>query len=732
MHIQRPQQPVFCQQCAGLAQLLVDISPSQKIGNAHTEWWDSTYGKIRSIQGLQPDTCELCRILQKAFGRAPGFNASDTKISVWNKSLAEYRGFLHSTCSFEACGIKLALAPTLPVVRTEEGEEIIAFTSRFVVPLLNPLLVKSWMNRCEKHAFCQPEYSSKDFDFQFRLIDVVSGQLVTASPDSRYVALSYVWGGVKQVVLNRMTYQHLEEEGSIGVGGLRGPKAEDAPITLALDGRVIPRTIRDAIRLCQLLGERYLWVDSLCILQDDDFQDSSGAWTNADKLAQIPRMNTIYGASALTVIAACGSDSEAGLPGVHITSTRSTQIIGKIGDQILASIGENPLDAFWRSKSCERGWTFQEFLLSKRHLIFLPEQVVFHCSTLTWCEDHSLEYVDKPENVMAVPAWTKSYRLRPLQLPDASKWSQSVFFPAIFINQYFNEWLRNFLKRNLTVTSDILFAFDGALSASIGHLGAFYQGLPIDYFCECLHWSVGTNSMHYPKGKQTHTGLTQRRPGFPSWSWTGWIWNVASFEQFWLNYQGKDPSYWSRVAIWGVRRLRDGNVELMSISSPDVKSWDRLQFFPTSAFEVTDSFTHGELQSSLAMVKLSKNPLSYIIIKALTSFIYVDPEGTNKWSASRSVFTSPDFNPANLVGQLNFPEKWESKIKDPLQVIIAGSFFYGPSPKFPDQTDEDDPTIKCLVVEEVGDGQMERLTTFDTRFTSAKRLVWVPIVAVLR
>jgi len=189
MHIRRPERPVLCQQCASLADLLVDISPSQKPGNAHTEWWNSTYGKIRSIQGIQPDTCELCGVLQRAFGSAPGFNTSDTKISISNKSFAQYKGMVHTTCSFEACGSRLALAPTLPVVKTDDGEEVLAFMGRFVFPLMNPLLAKDWIARCEQHDFCRPDYTSKDFEFQFRLLDVMRGKLVAAPTNARYVAL---------------------------------------------------------------------------------------------------------------------------------------------------------------------------------------------------------------------------------------------------------------------------------------------------------------------------------------------------------------------------------------------------------------------------------------------------------------------------------------------------------------------------------------------------------------
>lgn len=55
-----------------------------------------------------------------------------------------------------------------------------------------------------------------------------------------------------------------------------------------------------------LLGERYLWVDALCIVQDD----------NASKQSMIERMHVIYQNAFLTLFVATGTDANAGLSGV--------------------------------------------------------------------------------------------------------------------------------------------------------------------------------------------------------------------------------------------------------------------------------------------------------------------------------------------------------------------------------------------------------------------------------
>lgn len=730
--IQRPESATLCSQCTQLAPLLVEISAASKPGNAHTDWWNSTYGRFRAgIKGLAPDSCELCCILQQAFRHVSGFSSTDTVITISNEVFARYKGLQHGTCLFNVGEARMALAPSRPVVKINEGEDIQAFTGRFILPLINPSLVRSWLDRCREHVECQPDHSSKDFDFAFRLIDVQNGCIVDAPRDARYIALSYVWGSVQQVMLNKRTRKYLEQKGSISIAGLKEPGIEFSHLDSDFRGKVIPRTIRDAILFCQTLTERYLWTDSLCILQDDEYQQSSGAWTNVDKMAQIPKMHIIYGASLLTIIAACGTDSNAGLPGVHNSNTRTKQVAGKIGDQFFVSVAGDPMHDFWRSMWAQRGWTFQEFLLSKRHLIFLPDQVVYHCSILSWCEDYSLEFVDEPENHLAVPAWTRSYKLRPLQLPIRSKWSNEVFFPALFINNFFKSWLRDFLKRRLTVSSDILFAFDGALSASTRHIGRFHHGLPIEHFCESLHWLVGLDSMYMEAGKQPHHGLTQRRDGFPSWSWTGWLWDLPDYEEFHTNYQAKAPTQWCRIGIWGTRNTINNDLELWQITSPDTERWARLNFFPNTAFK-DNIVTISKVQNTLSIIRKYPIPSNCIVLKTVTSFLYLSSHRQSEWTPSLQAYSTPTFLPENLIGGIKLPSKWQERIGHRLQVIITGSYFYGPDPRSPDRTDEMDPSIDMLVVQSFEDGTMERLMSFVTRFSCVGKLVWRDIVAVLR
>lgn len=58
----------------------------------------------------------------------------------------------------------------------------------------------------------------------------------------------------------------------------------------------LPAAVQDAIVLVQKFGERYLWVDCLCIVQDDE-----------KTRAQVDHMGYIYSGAYLTVIAATSS-----------------------------------------------------------------------------------------------------------------------------------------------------------------------------------------------------------------------------------------------------------------------------------------------------------------------------------------------------------------------------------------------------------------------------------------
>jgi hypothetical protein len=139
---------------------------------------------------------------------------------------------------------------------------------------------------------CEPSTLPNLQNVELRMIDVTHQCIVPASPGYQYVALSYVWASKSKedrLVLNKQTYPRLVE-----TGGLAAHKVD------------VPQTFRDAITLVNRLGLKYLWIDALCIQQDDP----------AVLEAQMSYMDQIYGCAILTLVCNTTS-SDSGLPGVR-------------------------------------------------------------------------------------------------------------------------------------------------------------------------------------------------------------------------------------------------------------------------------------------------------------------------------------------------------------------------------------------------------------------------------
>lgn len=166
------------------------------------------------------------------------------------------------------------------------------FSGRLVEPLVSLQLVTKWVSVCDKlhEGLCNnPLVPSIDRDsIESQLVIDVERMCVTEAPrNCRYVALSYCWG---QVPVLKHVLQNSE---SLQIPG-------------SLLQLTIPETIAHAIELLQGIGERYLWVDALCIIQDDP----------VSRTVQLAQMGLIYASATFTIVAASGDNADCGLPGV--------------------------------------------------------------------------------------------------------------------------------------------------------------------------------------------------------------------------------------------------------------------------------------------------------------------------------------------------------------------------------------------------------------------------------
>ncbi|KAK7934701.1 hypothetical protein PG985_000196 [Apiospora marii] len=466
-------------------------------------------------------------------------------------------------------------------------------------------LMKSWIDLCVNNhgSKCKNTHgTNRDFrrlikSTYFGVVDVIDMQLkalpiINGKPE-RYVAISYVWG---KNPLNDKPYVTTRANVMVRIqhGGLESAWER------------LPRTIQESILLVARLGERYVWIDSLCIVQD-----STSSWELNAKA-----MHLVYGNAHFTICAADG-DVDVGLravsptlraasPTEHLKRASNTssspppvmgghmafqrhrapspvpnskihlpsrqgmtteEIRGAIraadaadvppltaeclpGVRLLVSKPPETVveDSIWN----KRGWTFQERLLSRRCLIFAEGQVYFQCRS-TVISQHI--FTDGGINGWSLD-WTNS-PLRTLgELQHRAFWFYMKCVPL-------------YTDRNLTQPKDILTAFQGTAWLLQQQLNApLFYGLPSSHFDLALLW-MPTTQLSRRRGKPAHkrsvASCTQDEMGnckcnaqddgyggkeFPSWAWSGWIGGKAEYTPSIMEGCVSNVQEWLRDHTW--------------------------------------------------------------------------------------------------------------------------------------------------------------------------------------
>lgn len=302
-----------------------------------------------------------------------------------------------------------------------------------------------------------------------RVIDVQGSCIVPAPPNCRYVALSYVWSTALSI--------NLLKDNLYALAKPKGLKVE-----------TLSRTIADAMDVVAAIEERYLWVDALCIIQDDE----------NDKTSQVYQMDKIYHGAAVTIVAAGGRNAGDGLPGVR-QGSRLPECLHSVAVRGLQFQSDWPDSSsiINGSKWSSRGWTYQELMMSTCLLIFTEYQVFYSCETHCQAEDYVSHVIfdpdkDDPED---------QRRSRRNRAPNAADNDLTTYECGV----------RDFTKRELSFESDRLNAMSGVLSMiSEEHSEVFLCGLLVSTMFE-------HSMLWHPCGKARRR--TTGGAAFPSWSW---------------------------------------------------------------------------------------------------------------------------------------------------------------------------------------------------------------------
>ncbi|KAK7972559.1 hypothetical protein PG988_006693 [Apiospora saccharicola] len=328
---------------------------------------------------IEPTSCPLCAIVQEGFQRWLGFFEDSRR----SKFYTEFNDVYKDTVPH---GQRLLLTK-----RFGGGPGFVVFAKqparRFGLYLLtgvvfsvskeNPAFhilqlqppdldsgspysmntVASFLAQCEeKHESC----STKLAILPSRVLDTgLSNNIIKLieprGQSGTYACLSHCWGGEMVLATTQQTIQRNE-----------------AGIPLA----DLPKTFLDAIQIVKKLGIRYIWIDSLCILQDD-----ADDWAR-----ESARMHDVYSNAYLTIAANRAKNPSKGcfhvrqprpsceidLPG-HASNVHVEQLF--ITDELDWDHGQ-----FLTEPLSKRGWALQERVLSQRILHYNSRQIYYECN----------------------------------------------------------------------------------------------------------------------------------------------------------------------------------------------------------------------------------------------------------------------------------------------------------------------------------------------------------------
>ncbi|ESU17472.1 hypothetical protein FGSG_13822, partial [Fusarium graminearum PH-1] len=268
-------------------------------------------------------------------------------------------------------------------------------------------MIRGWIGDCiNNHEDCKA--ASEDRPFPTCVVAVGDDEtephlfIPNSDDHGRYIALSHCWGDVMP---------------------LKTTKACFAEFCQSIDFARFPRTFQDAIIVCRKLNIKYLWIDSLCIIQDDEH----------DWAVESPKMCDVYQNAYLTIAAAAAHNSSKGLFHSRPFSAQTTfTTVSKNDDKVeeveifarpwnsqghwIDNIGDGP----WcrnHNPLEKRAWTLQEHVLSRRILRFAAHELVWQCREVHLCECRPGSHLSKESlrliNMDAMVAGTKpSYMAR--------------------------------------------------------------------------------------------------------------------------------------------------------------------------------------------------------------------------------------------------------------------------------------------------------------------------------
>ncbi|KAH8201080.1 hypothetical protein TruAng_004776 [Truncatella angustata] len=221
-------------------------------------------------------------------------------------------------------------------------------------------LLQQWLQMCDStHSMCRRGYQEGPSNMPTRLLDVghplrlIDSASITAD---RYTALSHCWGITSQRFCTLQNNINQLKE--------------------SIDFEKIPQTFQDAIIVTRGLGIKYIWIDSICIIQDD----------SEDWYREAAKMELVFSGAYCTLGASSSKSSVEGFLArdpprrclqLSVSNTCTLFVCPAI-DDFHRDVELGPLN--------RRGWVLQERALSRRSIHYTSTQVYWECGAGVHCE----------------------------------------------------------------------------------------------------------------------------------------------------------------------------------------------------------------------------------------------------------------------------------------------------------------------------------------------------------
>ena len=372
-------------------------------------------------------------------------------------------------------------------------------------------LATSWLDECsKKHIQCRPPEAQA---LPSRLLFVGDGdacihltETPTCDQNIRYCALTHCWGGALDILkLEHHNYHQLHHR-----------------IIL----QDLPKTFQDAAKITRGVGVAYLWIDSLCIIQDSQID-----WDR-----EASKMGAIYEQAALTIVASNARNAHEGC------FTVSNPLVSKhcrlaANEKQTIWVGGSSVAPLTEPHVYSRAWVQQERLLSHRKIFFENSRIRWHCkagtadqynplgvinqrkggdSTISGAEifgTNALSYIDTVKRQECSRDLESLMQLRDNDFDALMQLNPGPALEGKMLWQFHSTWntlVTNYSRRKLTRAEDRLIAFSGLVSRVQRQTGlTYFAGLWKETLLLDLCW------------ERVDFKLTRRSSTYcaPSWSW---------------------------------------------------------------------------------------------------------------------------------------------------------------------------------------------------------------------